>query len=216
MWHTQAKGFELQFELAERSGLPIFFHSRACREDFATIVRRNRDRISGGVVHSFTGTREEAEELISMGDRATLSWVIKLGGGRNVDACVGSVLLTVLSLFLRRLHGMLIIVQRNPCAGGDRFLARMMKAQRVYIQRRRNPVARQVKSFAPPGSTCSNPSLVFYLFQVHLAPCMLLNVILPHLCAILFCLLFHSLSPFFPVNCSVPASFVRLQDFTSA
>ncbi|CAM9210744.1 unnamed protein product, partial [Sphacelaria rigidula] len=36
-------------------------------EDFATIVRRNRDRISGGVVHSFTGTREEAEELISMG-----------------------------------------------------------------------------------------------------------------------------------------------------
>lgn len=64
---VQAKGFELQFELAERSRLPVFFHSRACRHDFATIVRRNRDRISGGVVHSFTGTREEAEELVSMG-----------------------------------------------------------------------------------------------------------------------------------------------------
>eukprot|EP00904_Undaria_pinnatifida_P010320 jgi/Undpi1/6418/HiC_scaffold_20.g08899.m1 len=63
----QAKGFELQFELAERSGLPVFFHSRACREDFAGMVRRNRDRFSGGVVHSFTGTREEAEELVSMG-----------------------------------------------------------------------------------------------------------------------------------------------------
>ncbi|CAN0076626.1 unnamed protein product, partial [Ectocarpus fasciculatus] len=63
----QAKGFELQFELAERSGLPVFFHSRACREDFAGLVRRNRDRVSGGVVHSFTGTREEAEELVSMG-----------------------------------------------------------------------------------------------------------------------------------------------------
>lgn len=64
---AQAKGFELQFELAERSGLPVFFHSRACREDFAGMVRRNRDRFSGGVVHSFTGTREEAEELVSMG-----------------------------------------------------------------------------------------------------------------------------------------------------
>ncbi|CAM9419526.1 unnamed protein product [Laminaria digitata] len=63
----QAKGFELQFELAERSGLPVFFHSRACREDFADMLRRNRDRFSGGVVHSFTGTREEAEELVSMG-----------------------------------------------------------------------------------------------------------------------------------------------------
>ncbi|CAM9663534.1 unnamed protein product [Ectocarpus sp. 12 AP-2014] len=63
----QAKGFELQFELAERSGLPVFFHSRACGEDFARLARRNRDRISGGVVHSFTGTREEAEELVSMG-----------------------------------------------------------------------------------------------------------------------------------------------------
>lgn len=63
----QARGFELQFELAERSGLPVFFHSRACREDFADLVRRNRDRISGGVVHSFTGSIEEMEELVSMG-----------------------------------------------------------------------------------------------------------------------------------------------------
>ncbi|CAM9867539.1 unnamed protein product, partial [Hapterophycus canaliculatus] len=61
------RGFELQFELAERSGLPVFFHSRACRQDFAAIVRRNRDRVSGGVVHSFTGGKEEAEELVSMG-----------------------------------------------------------------------------------------------------------------------------------------------------
>lgn len=30
-------------------------------------MRRNRDRVSGGVVHSFTGTQEEALELVSMG-----------------------------------------------------------------------------------------------------------------------------------------------------
>ena len=71
---TQAKGFELQFELAERSGLPVFFHSRACREDFADMVRRNRDRFTGGVVHSFTGTKEEAEELVSMGAWMSAFW----------------------------------------------------------------------------------------------------------------------------------------------
>ena len=99
---VQAKGFELQFELAERSGLPVFFHSRACREDFASIVRRNRDRISRGVVHSFTGTREEAEELISMGDRSTVLWASKLGEGKA--SYVGSMLAVAHSLFLGRIQ----------------------------------------------------------------------------------------------------------------
>lgn len=75
---NQAKGFELQFELAERSGLPVFFHSRACREDFANLVRRNRDRVSGGVVHSFTGTKDEAEELVSMGARGFFFFFLAL------------------------------------------------------------------------------------------------------------------------------------------
>lgn len=58
----------------------MFFHSRACREDFADLVRRNRDRVSGGVVHSFTGTAEEAEELVSMGaPRSGFAGVTSLG-----------------------------------------------------------------------------------------------------------------------------------------
>ena len=87
---TQAKGFELQFELAERSGLPVFFHSRACREDFADMIRRNRDRFAGGVVHSFTGTREMAGELVSMGVCVHAFWRASLPRFASCDV-VGTV-----------------------------------------------------------------------------------------------------------------------------
>ncbi|CAM9273412.1 unnamed protein product [Choristocarpus tenellus] len=63
----QLAGFELQFELSAESGLPIFFHSRASATDFLGVVGKNRDRFSGGVVHSFDGTQAEAQDLVDMG-----------------------------------------------------------------------------------------------------------------------------------------------------
>ena len=48
--------------------LPLFLHSRAAAEDFEEALR---PRLAGlprkGVVHSFTGTREEMEALVGMG-----------------------------------------------------------------------------------------------------------------------------------------------------
>ena len=58
--------FERQMTLAESTGLPMFLHMRAAADDFYDIVSRNRQRFSGGVVHSFTGTREEAKQLLDL------------------------------------------------------------------------------------------------------------------------------------------------------
>ena len=84
---VQIACFEAQFDLAERSGLPMFLHDRNTGTDFVgtnvaffplfwlttdifptlDMVRRHRGRFSGGVVHSFTGTWAEAEELLGLG-----------------------------------------------------------------------------------------------------------------------------------------------------
>jgi len=64
---TQLKYFEKQFDLAQETKLPMFFHMRNAAEDFVNIFKRHRESIYGGVVHCFTGTTEEAKELIDLG-----------------------------------------------------------------------------------------------------------------------------------------------------
>ncbi|TYZ64513.1 hypothetical protein PybrP1_010695, partial [[Pythium] brassicae (nom. inval.)] len=64
---TQRKYFEKQFELAERMRLPMFLHNRNTDGDFYEMIAKNRSRFSNGVVHSFTGSSEEALKLVELG-----------------------------------------------------------------------------------------------------------------------------------------------------
>ncbi|XP_063968635.1 deoxyribonuclease TATDN1-like isoform X1 [Lytechinus pictus] len=63
---TQLKYFEKQMILAEETNLPLFLHCRASHQDFIDIVKRNKDKIKGGVVHSFTGSKAEVSELLDL------------------------------------------------------------------------------------------------------------------------------------------------------
>jgi len=63
---VQLQFFEKQFSLAEESGLPLFLHMRSAADDFIEIVRRNRTRFTKGVVHSFTGSIEDAKKLLAL------------------------------------------------------------------------------------------------------------------------------------------------------
>lgn len=60
-------GFVAQFELAHRTQLPMFLHDRNTEGDFLRVVTENRARFTTGVVHSFTGTKEEMQAYVQLG-----------------------------------------------------------------------------------------------------------------------------------------------------
>lgn len=63
---TQDRWFEAQLELAEELELPVFLHERDAHQRLVEILRRHPRVLGRGVVHCFTGTREQAEALLSM------------------------------------------------------------------------------------------------------------------------------------------------------
>ncbi len=63
----QRAAFEMQLRLAERTRLPMFLHNRATGGDFLALMREHRHRFTAGVVHSFTGSLEEALALSELG-----------------------------------------------------------------------------------------------------------------------------------------------------
>ncbi|XP_071498697.1 deoxyribonuclease TATDN1-like [Diadema antillarum] len=82
---VQLKYFEKQMTLAEETNLPLFLHCRASHTDFVDIVRRNREKIKGGVVHSFTGTQKEVSELLELGFHIGINGC-SLKTQENIDA----------------------------------------------------------------------------------------------------------------------------------
>ncbi|KAK6139861.1 hypothetical protein DH2020_026375 [Rehmannia glutinosa] len=61
----QKKYFEKQFELAYAMKLPMFLHMRAAAEDFSNILEHNKHRFCSGVAHSFTGSAQDRDRLLS-------------------------------------------------------------------------------------------------------------------------------------------------------
>lgn len=55
----------MQLKLGDETKLPLFLHCRNAAEDLITILQK----YSGlkGVVHSFDGTKEEADKFIDLG-----------------------------------------------------------------------------------------------------------------------------------------------------
>ena len=65
---VQLKYFEAQLELAMELNMPLFLHSRACHEDFLSLLKPRLDKLpKRGLVHSFTGTIDEMQDLVRLG-----------------------------------------------------------------------------------------------------------------------------------------------------
>ena len=68
----QAAYFEAQMCLAERLGIPVCIHDREAHADVMEVIRRHPS--VRGVLHSFSGSAEMAEELVKLG------WMISFSG----------------------------------------------------------------------------------------------------------------------------------------
>lgn len=64
---VQQKYFEMQLSLCSALKLPMFLHCRNASEDFVKILRKHKDSLTAGVVHSFDGNPEEANSILQMG-----------------------------------------------------------------------------------------------------------------------------------------------------
>jgi TatD DNase family protein len=65
---SQRDYFDRHIRLAQRSGLPLVIHSRESIRDCLAMLREARDRGPiTAVLHSFTGTLDEAQEAIDLG-----------------------------------------------------------------------------------------------------------------------------------------------------
>jgi TatD DNase family protein len=60
--------FKKQLDIAVELQMPLFLHSRAAADDFKAILGERLDELpKRGLVHSFTGTLEEMQDLVAMG-----------------------------------------------------------------------------------------------------------------------------------------------------
>lgn len=68
----QMRYFEAQMSMASELNIPVCIHDRESHADVMEVIRRHPD--VRGVLHSFSGSREMAEELVSLG------WMISFSG----------------------------------------------------------------------------------------------------------------------------------------
>ncbi len=63
----QFEAFEYQIELAKEFDLPIIIHVREAFEEVFKIIGKNNSNSLRGIFHSFTGTTEQAKQIIEFG-----------------------------------------------------------------------------------------------------------------------------------------------------
>ena len=63
---AQLAAFEEQVRWSVEYQLPLMIHCRKAQHELVAILKRYQDDLPGGVFHCFTGSKDEAEELLDM------------------------------------------------------------------------------------------------------------------------------------------------------
>ena len=58
---------EKQMELAWEVGMPVVYHVRDAHQDMLDILKRHKGKLTGGIIHCFSGSAEIAREYLKLG-----------------------------------------------------------------------------------------------------------------------------------------------------
>lgn len=96
---SQLECYERQLQLAARCGLPVFLHQRDAHDDFIQLLIRYRDQINGGVVHCFTGNRQELHACLDLDMHIGITgWICDERRGKELQQIVKDIPLDRLML----------------------------------------------------------------------------------------------------------------------
>lgn len=85
---VQKKWFLAQLAAAKEESLPVIIHSRDAARDTLDIMKAERDRLCGGVIHCFSYSVEIAREYLNMGYYLGIGGVLTYKNARNLKEVV--------------------------------------------------------------------------------------------------------------------------------
>ena len=66
-WNEQLDAFSIQLEWSKQTAKPIIIHSRETIDENIEVVKKHQDGRLKGIFHCFTGTVDQAKEIIDLG-----------------------------------------------------------------------------------------------------------------------------------------------------
>lgn len=74
----QLELLQKQIEIAQRSGKPLLIHSVKSGNQLLQLLQQNRKRLSGGIMHGFSGSLEMARRFMELGFKIALGGTLLL------------------------------------------------------------------------------------------------------------------------------------------
>jgi len=85
-WQKQL--FIEQLQLAKNHALPVIVHARKAMDDVISLLRKNASH--GGVVHSFAGSRQQAQQLFDLGFKLGIAATVGFERAQKLRAVVAA------------------------------------------------------------------------------------------------------------------------------
>lgn len=95
----QLQVFEIQLQVAHKTGLPLFLHERDAFQEQVGLLKQYLPGIKGGVAHCFTGTQEQMHQYLELGLYIGITgWLCDAKRGKELRQAVESLPLSRLLL----------------------------------------------------------------------------------------------------------------------